>query len=182
MTSRSRLWVTNVPLGARFTALYRASTSTNKAAVALLERSPQGHALAELHTTARLYARSCACAAAGACARKAKGIQAGLGAALSPAPLPAERQRELPSSQISVPIHAMLSPMLMRMEEERQDSSAEPLNGHASAAPAGHRADIGGTDSVEQGQGDVAGAPASNTREGCYGYGERSDGSTRAYS
>ena len=42
------------------------------------------------------------------------------------------------------------------MEEERQDSSAEALNGHASAAPAGHRADVGGTDSVEQGRSDVA--------------------------
>jgi hypothetical protein len=36
------------------------------------------------------------------------------------------------------------------MEDERQDSSAEAaLNGHASAAPAGHQADIDGTDSVE---------------------------------
>jgi vacuolar protein sorting-associated protein 54 len=88
-------------------------------------------------------------------------------ALLSPTPLPVEKQRELPSSPVSVPIHATPSPTPTQVEEEeRRESSTEALNGDrdhgASAAAraqaqAEHiRADVGGSESEEQGRDDAA--------------------------
>jgi len=58
----------------RFTA--RCRSNTDKAALALLERSPQGHAFAERYSTTHAYSHFCADAGAG----KASGIQTGLNA------------------------------------------------------------------------------------------------------
>lgn len=73
---------------------------------------------------------------------------------LSPSPLPVEKYCELPKSPVSVPIHATPSPTPTQIDEERQEPTTETPNGDASAL-AGRALDAG-TDSVEQGQGDVA--------------------------
>ena len=46
-------------------------------------------------------------------------------ALLSPTPLPAEKQRDLPTSPISVPIHSTPSPLLSQAEEERLEPAAQ---------------------------------------------------------
>jgi len=73
---------------------------------------------------------------------------------LSPTPLPVEKHRELPKSPISVPIHATPSPTPTQVEEERQEPMAEAPNGDPSALAGG--VPDAGTDSMEQGKGDVA--------------------------
>ena len=50
---------------------------------------------------------------------------------LSPTPLPAVKQRDLPTTPISVPIHGTPSPMLTQVEEERLDLAAEESNAGA---------------------------------------------------
>ena len=47
---------------------------------------------------------------------------------LSPTPLPAEKQRDLPTTPTSVPIHATPSPLLSQAEEERQEPVAYAPN------------------------------------------------------
>ena len=61
---------------------------------------------------------------------------------------------ELPKSPVSVPIHATPSPTPTQVDEERQEPTTETPNGDASALTG--RAPDAETDSVEQGQGDVA--------------------------
>jgi hypothetical protein len=73
---------------------------------------------------------------------------------LSPTPLTVEKHRELPKSPISVPIHATPSPTPTQVEEEQQEPMAETQNGDPSALAGG--VPDAGTDSIEQGNGDVA--------------------------
>lgn len=47
---------------------------------------------------------------------------------LSPTPLPAEKQRDLPTTPTSVPIHATPSPLLSQVEEERPEPAAYAPN------------------------------------------------------
>lgn len=47
---------------------------------------------------------------------------------LSPTPLPAEKQRDLPTTPTSVPIRATPSPLLSQVEEERPDPAAYAPN------------------------------------------------------
>ena len=49
---------------------------------------------------------------------------------LSPTPLPAEKQRDLPTSPISVPIQSTPSPMLPQVEEEQLEHAADAPNGN----------------------------------------------------
>jgi hypothetical protein len=82
-------------------------------------------------------------------------------ALLSPTPLPAEKQRDLPTTPTSVPIHATPSPLLSQMDEERLEPAAYAPNVEAVEADADEsgrrpgRVD-GETDGgVSQGNGDV---------------------------
>jgi vacuolar protein sorting-associated protein 54 len=80
---------------------------------------------------------------------------------LSPTPLPAEKQRDLPTTPTSVPIHATPSPLLSQVEEERPEPAAHAPNVDAvdvGADESGQRpgwvdGEIGG--GVSQGNGDV---------------------------
>ena len=65
---------------ARFAA--RCRSNTDKVALAVLERSPQGHAFAERYSTAHAYSHFCTDAGAG----KASGIQTRLNASFADAP------------------------------------------------------------------------------------------------
>lgn len=47
---------------------------------------------------------------------------------LSPTPLPAEKQRDLPTTPTSVPIHATPSPLLSQMEEEQLEPAVHAPN------------------------------------------------------
>jgi len=80
---------------------------------------------------------------------------------LSPTPLPAEKQRDLPTTPTSVPILATPSPLLSQVEEERPEPAAHAPNVDAvdvGADESGQRpgwvdGEIGG--GVSQGNGDV---------------------------
>ena len=80
---------------------------------------------------------------------------------LSPTPLPVEKQRDLPTTPTSVPIHATPSPLLSQVEEERLEPAAYAPNVDAvdvSADESGRRPErmdweTGG--GVSQGNGDA---------------------------
>jgi len=73
---------------------------------------------------------------------------------LSPAPLPVEKHHELPTTPISVPIHATPSPTPIQLQlEEQHEPATEPPNGDASVAVPDGQADAG-TDRVPQGHGE----------------------------
>jgi hypothetical protein len=63
-----------------------------------------------------------------------------------------EKHRELPTSPVSVPIHATPSPTPAQVEEERREPAAEATNGDATELDT--QADIR-TDVVERGHGGV---------------------------
>jgi hypothetical protein len=67
---------------------------------------------------------------------KAGGIQTSHSASIANVPLPAEKQRDLPTTPISVPIHSTPSPMFTQVEEERPEPAAEASNGVAVDADA----------------------------------------------
>jgi hypothetical protein len=80
---------------------------------------------------------------------------------LSPTPLPAEKQRDLPTTPTSVPIHATPSPLLSQVEEERPEPAVHAPNVDAvdiSADESGRRPgrmDEETNGGVSQGNGDV---------------------------
>jgi hypothetical protein len=55
---------------------------------------------------------------------------------LSPTPLPAEKQRDLPTTPIAVPIHATPSPLLTQLEEEQLGPVDDVYNADAADASA----------------------------------------------
>ena len=132
---------TDVPLGSPRVA----APTLTKTALVLLERSPQGHAFAEGYSPAHPTPTSAP--------MPARGKEAGYKQAsvlLSPTPFPVEKHRELPKSPKSVPIHATLSPTPTQVDEEPQEPTVEAPNGDPSVL-----APDAGTDSMDQGQGDV---------------------------
>ncbi|KAI0253534.1 Vps54-like protein-domain-containing protein [Lactifluus subvellereus] len=64
---------------------------------------------------------------------------------LSPTPVPAEKQHELPTTPTPLPIQATPSPTPAWMEEERQEHAAEAQNGDASVVPEQTDPDADGT-------------------------------------
>jgi hypothetical protein len=72
---------------------------------------------------------------------------------LSPTPLPVEKQRDLPTTPVSEPIHATPSPTPTQVEEERQEPAAEALNGDASALAGREDVGMGGVE--QEGRDDV---------------------------
>ena len=80
---------------ARFAA--RCRSSTDKAALALLERSPQGHTFAERYSTAHVYSHLCTDVGTG----KASGIQTCLGTSVADAAPCGEAPRATEVASIS---------------------------------------------------------------------------------
>ena len=80
---------------------------------------------------------------------------------LSPTPLPAEKQRDLPTTQTSVPIQSTPSPLLSQVEEERLEPAPHAPNADAADAGADEsgqhpeQADGETYGGVSQGNGDV---------------------------
>ncbi len=72
---------------------------------------------------------------------------------LSPTPLPVEKQRDLPTTPVSEPIHATPSPTPTQVEEERQEPAAEAPNGDASALAGREDVGMGGVE--QEGRDDV---------------------------
>jgi len=72
---------------------------------------------------------------------------------LSPTPLPAEKQRDLPTSPITVPIRATPSPLLTQVEEEQLGPVADVYNADATDASAADESGRrpGGLDETDSG-------------------------------